>query len=303
MISLALALTLQSATALVDDGADPIGDLIAQNAPEAREMTEALPMGCRGRHEQGALIICRFEPGTRLDLGDSVAIADADGFAVLGISRNAPETLLFEVSTADVPDSINQIDEAQTWTIAQREYNLQRVDGVPQATVTPDPSTLPRRQREYAQKQDAFNSVWDGQGFLDGFISPAEGITTGVYGSARVYNNGHEGSPHWGLDWANEVGTPVYAPAGGLVTLAEPDMYYEGGLIFIDHGQGLVSAFLHLSGVEVFEGDIVEQGQLIGAMGAGGRATGSHLDWRVKLRNQFYVDPQSLLDLDLSELR
>ncbi|BDW98866.1 M23 family metallopeptidase [Maricaulis maris] len=303
MISLAVVLALQSTTALVDDASDPIGDLIAQNAPEARDVAEPGPMGCRGRQEQGALIICRFEPGTRLDLGQSVAIADAQGFAVLGIPRNAPEEMIFEISTAGVANSVNQIDESPTWFITQREYNLQHVDGVPQATVTPDPSTLPRRQREYAQKQDAFNSVWDGQGFLDGFISPAEGITTGVYGSARVYNNGHEGSPHWGLDWANEVGTPVYAPAGGLVTLAEPDMYYEGGLIFIDHGQGLVSAFLHLSGVEVSAGDVVEQGQLIGAMGAGGRATGSHLDWRVKLRNQFYVDPQSLLDLDLSDLR
>lgn len=303
MISLAVALALQSTTALVDDASDPIGDLIAQNAPEARDVAEPGPMGCRGRQEQGALIICRFEPGTRLDLGESVAIADAQGFAVLGIPRNAPEEMIFEISTAGVANSVNQIDESPTWFITQRDYNLQHVDGVPQATVTPDPSTLPRRQREYAQKQDAFNSVWDGQGFLTGFIPPAEGITTGVYGSARVYNNGHEGSPHWGLDWANEVGTPVYAPAGGLVTLAEPDMYYEGGLIFIDHGQGLVSAFLHLSGVEVSAGDVVEQGELIGAMGAGGRATGSHLDWRVKLRNRFYVDPQSLLDLDLSDLR
>ncbi|WP_083634929.1 M23 family metallopeptidase [Maricaulis sp. W15] len=303
MIALAVALALQSTTAFVDGQFDPIAELIAQNAPQAREASAPAPTGCRGQYEQGALIICRFEPGTRLDLGESVAVADAQGFAVLGIPRNAPEEMLFEMSTVNVVNSTNQIDETQILFITQREYNLQHVDGVPQATVTPDPSTLPRRQREYAQKQGAFNSVWDGQGFLDGFISPAEGITTGVYGSARVYNNGHEGSPHWGLDWANEVGTPVYAPAGGLVTLAEPDMYYEGGLIFIDHGQGLVSAFLHLSGVEVSEGDIVEQGQLIGAMGAGGRATGSHLDWRVKLRNQFYVDPQSLLDLDLSELR
>ena len=308
MISLALALALQSTTALVDGAADPIGDLIAQNAPAAREAVEpadddgramvAMPPSqrCRGEWREGSFLVCQTGPGEQVSLDDISAQADADGYAVLAIPRQAPGemTLTMARSLGDLQESV---------TITQREYNLQHVDGVPQATVTPDPSTLPRRQREYAQKQDAFNSVWDGQGFLDGFISPAEGITTGVYGSARVYNNGHEGSPHWGLDWANEVGTPVYAPAGGLVTLAEPDMYYEGGLIFIDHGQGLVSAFLHLSGVEVSEGDIVEQGQLIGAMGAGGRATGSHLDWRVKLRNQFYADPQSLLDLDLSELR
>lgn len=313
MISLTLALVLQSTTTLVDEGADPIGDLIAQNAPEAREAVAPADVGpfitsndvgCTGRREEGAFLVCLYPPRTALRLGGMSAVADSDGFAVLAIPRSAPENLIFSV-TAPVGEygDVLGIEDTETWAITQREYNLQHVDGVPQATVTPDPSTLPRRQREYAQKQAAFNSVWDGQGFLDGFISPAEGITTGVYGSARVYNNGHEGSPHWGLDWANEVGTPVYAPAGGLVTLAEPDMYYEGGLIFIDHGQGLVSAFLHLSGVDVSEGDIVEQGQLIGAMGAGGRATGSHLDWRVKLRNQFYADPQSLLDLDLSELR
>jgi murein DD-endopeptidase MepM/ murein hydrolase activator NlpD len=196
---------------------------------------------------------------------------------------------------ADAPRRLSQ-------PITQREYNIQTVTGVPQRTVTPDESTLPRRQREYAQKQAAFNSTWDGQGFLDGFIAPAEGITTGVYGSQRVYN-GTPGNPHWGLDWANDVGTPIVAPAGGLVTLAEADMFYEGGLIFIDHGQGLVSAFLHMSAVHVSEGDIVTQGQLIGEIGAGGRATGAHLDWRVKLRNGFYVDPALLMELDVSGLR
>jgi len=312
MISLAVALALQSTAALVDDAADPIGDLIAQASPTALEQTgidhvqSLAPPGaeafstsqptdfCHGAWREGSLLVCQAPAGARLRLGEVESVAGADGYALLAIRRQAPASLVFSISLDDVAMT-RPVD------ITQREYNLQHVDGVPQATVTPDPSTLPRRQREYAQKQAAFNSVWDGQGFLDGFAHPAEGITTGVYGSARVYNNGHEGSPHWGLDWANEVGTPIYAPAGGLVTLAEPDMYYEGGLIFIDHGHGLVSAFLHLSGVDVSEGDIVEQGQLIGAMGAGGRATGSHLDWRVKLRNQFYVDPQSLLDLDLTE--
>ncbi|WP_417487640.1 M23 family metallopeptidase [Maricaulis sp.] len=311
MISLAVALALQSTTALVSDAADPIGDLIAQASPEAREaeiahvgpFVSADNVGCTGRREEGALLVCFYPPRTELRLGEVSAVADRDGLALLGIPRRAPASLPLTIDVSAIDhDNLLGIGGSEVWDITQREYDLQQVNGVPQATVTPDPSTLPRRQREYAQKQAAFNSVWDGQGFLGGFIHPAEGITTGVYGSARVYNNGHEGSPHWGLDWANEVGTPIYAPAGGLVTLAEPDMYYEGGLIFIDHGHGLVSAFLHLSGVEVSEGDIVEQGQLIGAMGAGGRATGSHLDWRVKLRNQFYVDPQSLLDLDMSEL-
>jgi murein DD-endopeptidase MepM/ murein hydrolase activator NlpD len=306
MIALVLAAALQATAAAP---ADPIADMLAAREEVAASddslramLMAAAPLDfCRGEMREGSLLVCRFLPHASVQLGDADRVeAGADGYVTLGVPREAPATMMLRIDYMLGDGAPGEI--VQTVDVAQREYDLQHVDGVPQATVTPDPSTLPRRQREYAQKQEAFASVWDGRGFLDGFIAPSVGITTGVYGSARVYNNGHEGSPHWGLDWANEVGTPVHAPAGGLVTLAEPDMYYEGGLIFIDHGQGLTSAFLHLSGVSVEAGDIVEQGQLIGQMGAGGRATGSHLDWRVKLRNQFYVDPQTLLDLDLSEL-
>jgi murein DD-endopeptidase MepM/ murein hydrolase activator NlpD len=308
LIALLAALVIQTAEAPAEF--DQIAELIAsrQEAVETELQPEGLPSrtyeppteiplnGCLGEFIEGGTLICRFDPTAHVSIGEAEVGVSSDGFAVLAIPRQAPETL-------DLVVSMRGVILSETRTITQREYNLQHVDGVPQATVTPDPSTLPRRQREYAQKQAAFNSVWDGQGFLDGFIQPAEGITTGVYGSARVYNDGHEGSPHWGLDWANEPGTPVIAPAGGRVVLAEADMYYEGGLIFIDHGQGLVSAFLHMSAVHVSEGDTVEQGELIGEIGAGGRATGPHLDWRVKLRNGFYVDPGLLLELDLSGLR
>lgn len=317
MIALALVLALQPAAAAQ---ADPIGAMLAAQeqvpVPESAEpenvdlvegsmraqLMAAAPVDfCRGYLREGSLLICRFLPHATVELGDGIAAqADEEGFVTLGIPREAPNAMTLRIGYRLGDGTPGEIVE--TVHIVQREYDLQHVDGVPQATVTPDPSTLERRQREYAQKQEAFASVWEGRGFLDGFIPPSQGITTGVYGSARVYNDGHEGSPHWGLDWANEIGTPVYAPAGGLVTLAEPDMYYEGGLIFIDHGQGLISAFLHLSGVSVEAGNVVEQGQLIGAMGAGGRATGSHLDWRVKLRNRFYVDPQTLLELDLTDL-
>lgn len=300
MIGALLALGLQAAASGPAD--DPIGSFIEENAASVREMRIAAAPAdfCDGAFRQGSFLVCRFMPGARVEFGEIDVTADANGYVMLAIPRRAPGEVPLRITYTREDGA--SADIAERLEIAAREYDLQHVDGVPQSTVTPDPSTLPRRQREYAQKQDAFNSVWDGTGFLDGFIPPAEGITTGIYGSARVYNNGHEGSPHWGLDWANDVGTPVHAPAGGRVTLAEPDMYYEGGLIFIDHGQGLVSAFLHLSGVEVEAGDIVEQGQLIGQMGAGGRATGSHLDWRVKLRNQFYADPATLLELDPASL-
>ncbi|WP_300556754.1 M23 family metallopeptidase [Maricaulis sp.] len=296
MIAALLAIALQAGAMPAE--ADPIGEFLADAPGGASLVTQ----GCFGEFQEGGFLLCNYGPMSRVTLGDVTGEADEDGWTMVAIPRRAPGSLPFRVELTG-PQAQNPTIVDEVREISQREYRLQRVDGVPQSTVTPDPSTLPRRQREYAQKQAAFNSTWDGQGFLDGFIAPADGRVTGVYGSARVYNNGDERGVHWGLDWANATGTPVVAPASGLVTLAEPDMYYEGGLIFIDHGQGLVSAFLHLSAVHVEEGQFVEQGQLIGDIGAGGRSTGPHLDWRVKLRNQFYFDPQVLLDLDVTGLR
>tara|TARA_R110000868_G_scaffold56449_3_gene174613 strand:- start:15379 stop:16296 length:918 start_codon:yes stop_codon:yes gene_type:complete len=302
MIALFAALLLQSTAAPA--GLDPIADMIASQSPEAgapadltAPMAPAPVEGCAGTFAEGALLVCHFGPDSRVTLGGVTADADASGWAVLGIPRDAPAELRFTVSGARMARSIDRMQP-----ITQREFAIQRIEGVPQSTVTPDASTLPRRQREYAQKQAAFATHWDGAGFVGGFIRPAEGITTGVYGSQRIYN-GTPGNPHWGMDWANDPGTPVIAPAAGRVILAEPDMYYEGGLIFLDHGQGLVSCFLHMSAVHVAVGDMVEQGQMIGEIGAGGRATGPHLDWRVKFQNSFYVDPALLLELDTSDLR
>jgi len=295
VIAILLTLALQAAAPIE---ADPIGDLIAASAEHDSHEAVLPAHGCRGQFIEGGLLACYFGPDSRVALGNTVVESDNFGWSIIGIPRESDSELELVIST---PMAAQNNLVRETRTITQREYNIQRVEGVPQRTVTPDPSTLERRQREYAQKQTAFNSIWHGQGFLDGFIEPSTGITTGVYGSQRVYN-GTPGNPHWGHDYANDIGTPVIAPAGGLVTLAEPDMYYEGGLIFIDHGQGLISAFLHMSAVHVSAGDIVEQGDLIGDIGAGGRATGPHLDWRVKLRNGFYVDPALLLELDLSDL-
>ena len=105
---------------------------------------------------------------------------------------------------------------------------------------------------------------------------------------------------------ATPVGTPVLAPAGGTVILADPDLYYEGGTVFLDHGQGLVSVMMHLSEVNVSAGDVVEAGDLLAHTGNTGRTTGPHLHWAVKWRNtastdrggDFYIDPALLLELN-----
>ncbi|HRE44001.1 MAG TPA: M23 family metallopeptidase, partial [Terricaulis sp.] len=156
--------------------------------------------------------------------------------------------------------------------------------------VTPtDPAVLARIQREAALKNEGFASHAALAGFLDGFIWPVDGRISGRWGNQRVLN-GVPATPHFGVDIAAPTGTPIRAPAAGVVTLANPDMHFEGGLIFIDHGQGLITMYLHMSRLDVAVGDSVAQGQVIGAVGASGRATGPHLCWRMRLNGR-QLDP------------
>jgi murein DD-endopeptidase MepM/ murein hydrolase activator NlpD len=186
-------------------------------------------------------------------------------------------------------------------TVEQREYDIQRIDGIPPRFVSPPEETLARIRAEGRVKAAAYTSRDPAPGFASGFVMPAEGRISGVYGSQRYYN-GEPRRPHYGLDIAAPTGTEVRAPADGVVTLADADMYYEGGLIFIDHGQGFTSGFLHMSAVSVAVGDRVAQGDVIGEVGAGGRSTGAHLDWRIKWHNR-YIDPALTLELQPASLR
>lgn len=181
--------------------------------------------------------------------------------------------------------------------VEQREYRIQRVEGVPQRTVTPPEEQLERIRRERAlvsaaKAQRIARPDWLMQ--IDGqYQWPVKGPISGVYGSQRVYN-GKPGSPHYGVDIAVPTGTDVHAPASGRVTLAEEDLFYSGGTVILDHGYGLSSSFLHMSRIDVKVGDELSPGDLIGGVGATGRATGPHLDWRMSWRNR-RVDPQRLV--------
>ncbi len=257
----------------------------------AAALSADAPLDCVGEHRQGAMLICRTEPGATVRLGDAETVADATGLVVIGYDRDAPAEVSIQV---DTPSGETR---ARTVEVAQREYEIQRIEGVPQQYVTPPEETMERRRREAVQKAEAYTSRWSGQGFAGGFTMPLEGgRVTGVYGSQRYYN-GEPRRPHYGIDLAAPDGAPITAPAGGVVTLAEPDMYWEGGLVFIDHGQGLTSAFLHLGEVSVSEGDVVEKGEVIGAVGSGGRSTGAHLDWRIKWRGR-QIDPSLAVAVD-----
>lgn len=120
-----------------------------------------------------------------------------------------------------------------------------------------------------------------------------KGRITGWFGSQRIYN-GTPKSPHSGVDIAAPKGTPIHAPAGGIVIFANPDLYLTGGTVLIDHGHGVSSNLIHMSRIDVKVGDRVEQGQVVGLVGATGRATGPHMHWGMNWFN-VRVDPQSLM--------
>ncbi len=214
-----------------------------------------------------------------------------DGSFVIGLGRNTPELLKLVVS--DGP----QQPCKQSIVVASRDYKIDRVNGVPQRTVTPPEQDLARiaRERELTRAAKAQRILRPDLFFAAkaGFSWPAVGRISGVYGSQRVYN-GKPSNPHYGVDVAVPTGTPVLAPAPGVVTLAQADLYYSGGTVILDHGYGLSSSFLHMSRLDVRVGDELSTGDLIGAVGATGRATGPHLDWRMSWLNQ-RVDPQLLV--------
>jgi murein DD-endopeptidase MepM/ murein hydrolase activator NlpD len=282
--------------------ADPVAELITDinttsdtAAATADTAADAGPIRCAGVHRQGAALICRAAPGAEVALGDVSVTAGPDGWVVIGHDRDAGEETTLSVR-----------EGGSLWetvvAVEQREYDIQRIEGIPQQYVSPPPETLERIRAEGRVKAAAYTSLWDQSGFAQGFVVPVQDARiTGVYGSQR-YFNGEPRRPHYGLDYAAPAGTPVTAPASGIVTLADADMYYEGGLIFIDHGQGFISGFLHLSEVDVAVGDVVAQGDRIGAIGAGGRSTGAHLDWRIKWRGR-YIDPAEVLAVQASDLR
>jgi murein DD-endopeptidase MepM/ murein hydrolase activator NlpD len=252
-------------------------------APAPKLAPAALP--CGGHFMQGGFVVCKTTPGAQIFVdGTEMTRADASGDAVVGFDRDATSSTRIEARSGA------RVIAAADFAVTPQTYVVQRVDGLPQNTVTPeDPALLARIKREAAMKNVGLSSRAPASGFNEPWIWPLDGRVSGPWGNQRVLN-GVPASPHMGFDIAAPTGTPIKAPASGVVTLAQSDMHYEGGLIFIDHGQGLISMYLHMSRLDVKAGDIVVRGQVIGAVGAKGRATGPHLCWRMKWRNR-YLDP------------
>lgn len=237
-------------------------------------LTSAAEVELHGQLVQGAMVWGQVEPGMRVILEDDAVEVAENGVFALGFDRDAPAKMTLKICKSD------DHCEARVLDIEQRHYDIQRVEGVPQQTVTPPASALERIRREAALVREARAEFLYRQDFTQTFVWPLQGPITGVFGSQRVYN-GSPGRPHYGVDVAGPVGAVVAAPVNGVVTLVHNDMFYSGGTLIIDHGQGISSTFIHLSKILVKEGQAVTQGQPIAEVGATGRATGPHLDWRM----------------------
>ena len=241
----------------------------------------------QGKWIQGGLLYGSIDPGSQVKFLDNEVYVDPAGQFILGLGRDTKNEVELHV--------ISPKGHAKTFVyeVEQREYRVQRIEGVAKKYVSPPAEVTKRIKADSAAVWKARQTRRKEAEFRENFIWPAKGPITGVYGSQRVFN-GVPKRPHYGLDIAGPVGASIYAPASGKVTLVHNDMYYSGGTLVVDHGQALSSTFIHLSKILVKEGDYVKQGDVIAEMGATGRVTGPHLDWRINWMNQ-RLDPFLLL--------
>jgi murein DD-endopeptidase MepM/ murein hydrolase activator NlpD len=237
-----------------------------------------------GEPTQGGLVHGRVSQGAQVWYEGRKLRVSKRGEFVIGFGRNEPSVTKLNIRYPGGNREQRQLN------VAQREYDIQRIDGLPPRKVEPAAEDLVRIRQEAALIKAARRRDSAHTDFLGGFTWPVVGQISGVYGSQRVLN-GKPRRPHYGIDVAARAGTPVQASASGVVSLVHRDMYFTGGTIIIDHGHGLSSVFSHLSEVHVQERQRVARGETIAKVGATGRATGPHLHWGINWFER-RLDPQ-----------
>ena len=243
----------------------------------------------QGKFIQGHFIIGKTQPGTKVLIDKkAVRISDA-GYFVFGIGRDRKY---------DVVITLNKDGNKQKIVkkVLKRKYDIQRIDGLPEEQVTPPEEVYERIKKENKLIGDAKAIDSNLTYFKNKFIVPIENaIISGVYGSQRILN-GEPKWPHYGLDFAADEGTKIKAMLDGIVTLAEPNLYYTGGTLMFDHGHGISTIYLHMQKLLVKNGQKIKQGDVIGTVGSTGRATGAHLDVRLNWF-QTRLDPETVLNI------
>ena len=234
----------------------------------------AAPFDLEGDFTQGGLVRGQVAPGSLVFLDGRKLRVSPQGTIVFGFGRDAAALSVLRVESpeGEVVDEVLRV--------RPREYMVQRIDGLDTRKVNPKPGDLERIRNESADIARARKRDDARVDFMEEFLWPVHGILTGVYGSQRILN-GEPRRPHFGVDIACRAGGVVKAPAAGIVSFVHPDMFFSGKTLVIDHGHGVSSSFLHLESTLVPVGDRVGRGQPVATVGASGRVTGAHLDWRI----------------------
>ena len=260
------------------------------NNPVCNRKSESVSITCNGVAQQGGAVLCQTTPNAKVKVARSekdfyFESADENGQIIIGFDRD--ETKNF----------VEVAGDRVSFDLKPRDYDTSRIDGLPPSQVsTFSEAQLKRIRSSSARKKVGFSSRAKAMGFKNGFDLPIkdEFIKTTNFGAQRILN-GEPKRPHYGVDLAAPVGTPIYAPADGVVSLADDDLYFEGAMVLLDHGQGLISMYLHTDKILVEPGQAVKQGEQIATVGSKGRSTGPHLCWRLKWRNR-NLDPELLTE-------
>ena len=258
----------------------------------------------------GGPVLFQVRPSARLEslsgswLGHEISFSfDASTktwFALAGVSlETAPGVYSLDLrgETAAGKAGGQKISFAHKFAVSRGKYPKILVKLSVEGKFTePSPEQQKQIQEGQLLKKDYLNRVTPEREWSGPFATPAQAAISDVFGSVRVFN-GKTSSPHLGLDFRVPSGTPVAAMGGGTVLLARP-LYFEGNFVVIDHGQGLLTLYLHLSEFKVKEGEQVKRGEVIGLSGGTGRATGPHLHVAVRWQGT-YLDPASVIRLRL----
>ncbi len=248
--------------------------------------TEVNAIEFKGKFLQGHYIVGITDPSAQIIIDKKEIKVSKDGYFVFGIDRDRKFDLIITKIKDGKKDKIIK-------KVLKRKYNIQRIDGLEESKVTPPESVYKRIKEENNKIGEARAINSDLPFFKNQFIMPVNGIISGVYGSQRILN-GKPKWPHYGIDIAAKKGTKIKSSATGIVTMAEPDLYYTGGTIIMDHGHGISTIYSHLESLNVKVGDEILQGDIIGSVGSTGRSTGPHLDFRLNWF-QTRLDPMSVL--------
>ncbi len=224
---------------------------------------------------QGGMIVLKTDLDAAIFIDGENTMLSVDGFFVTGFHRDD------KASITITAHKNNAIIARMILTPTERVYKEQRINGLPSQMVTPPDEVLTRIAHDRDIVMGARNHATALPYFSRPFDWPVQGVITGVYGARRILND-QPRAPHYGVDIAATIGTPVRAPQGGIIRMVE-DLYFTGWTAIIDHGHGVSSTFLHLDTIIGSIGDAVEKGDVIGTVGSTGRSTGAHLDWRVNL--------------------